>query len=117
MGVSTTNIILFGYEISYEQFKEVGGFEEFDQDFRYKDSSRGDLVVIADGRSGKYAYIGYLIASSNDDRYDGRADFNKRIKFNESEFKDKKGLDLFLDDYNIDIKEEKPRFHVFSKYH
>lgn len=114
MGVSTENLVIFGFEISYNDYKKIRDELDNYNDFDYRESSKGDLVLIGDGRSGKYGYVGYLVASSNDAR-SGREDFNKRIELNREDFEGRDGINLFVDDYGVDVEGE-PNFHIFSHY-
>jgi hypothetical protein len=114
MGVSTKNVVLYGYEVEYDEMKDKAE-ELYKNNMGLRDSKEGELVVVLDGRGGRYCYIGYLIACSNDDRHDGRADFDERIEVNEDKYEDRVGLEKLAHDYDIET-EGQPSIHIFSHY-
>lgn len=114
MGVNAKNIVLFGYELDTDLYDKLGGYEEFDG-LRIRDSEVGDLTAVYDGRGGRYFYIGYLVARSNDSRTDGMADFSNRIKLSKEEYENKNQLEDIMKEYKIQ-KSFPPSFHIFTHY-
>lgn len=116
MGVMVDTIILFGYEMDFEEYKEAGGYEEF-SNMRYRDGEEGELVTVSDGRGGEYFYVGYLVGLKK--QRDGMR-FNERYRLCEEtyeKYENKEGLELFMEDYEFNSKGEDPCFHVFTHCH
>lgn len=65
MGVSFEHIVLYGYQFPYDAYD----VEECEP-YQYSDRSEGDVVVVADGRSTEYMFVGVLQAKSDDGRWD-----------------------------------------------
>lgn len=78
MSVYDQTFILYGFDMGWNTWKEKRG-EVDDSLFKdkYDDLEKYDIVVIADGRSGRYAYIGVYLASTNSTR-DGPQRFDNR---------------------------------------
>ena len=60
MSVKYQTFLLFGWDIGY------GGVpEELVEEYHPSDADEGDVVVVRDGRSGFYCYLGVLVAATN----------------------------------------------------
>lgn len=123
MGVYFQSIILFGWEIGVEQFRSYGdgkydaisGNELYDEYNLRDNNQEGDVVVVYDGRSGEYAYLGVLIGLTNSTR-NGEQQFDTRYELNRCSEEKMNELQDVVDEYDIDT-DNKPSHHVFTMVH
>lgn len=115
MGVEMDTIILFGHSLDPEDYTEEIGELVWDE-FGYRESDEGDMIILYDGMGGNYFYVGYLVKVT-DDR--GPPSFNETISISENSFdkyKDKvQGLDNLMHDLGLESQGE-PCFHILTHH-
>ena len=60
MSVQYQTFLLFGWDIGYGDVPR-----ELVEDYHPSDADEGDVVVVRDGRSGLYCYLGVLVTATN----------------------------------------------------
>lgn len=120
MGVHFQSVILFGWEIGVEQFRSYGdekydaisGNELYDKYNLRENNNEGDVVVVYDGRSGEYAYVGVLIGLTNSTR-NGEQNFDTRYQLDGCSEERIEELREIIKEYDIDVDSD-PSYHVFT---
>jgi hypothetical protein len=117
MSVYHQSLVLYGWEIGTDQYKEYdeddGWENELEQEFGWRDQSEGDVAVVYDGRGGRYCYFGMVVAATNSTR-DGPQNFGNQYALDCSlEPDDLDELAEACQQYEFETGRP-PQFHVFT---
>lgn len=115
MSVNENHYIILGIKMSYDDYNEKYKIEEnetiHDQYANRRSQKSGDMVVVVDGMSGEYAFIGKLIAKSRES-YEGipMTAVDKKM------FNDKKLKKELTEKFEFTEDELDIQLHVFTHY-
>lgn len=115
MSVNENHYIILGIKMTYDEYNEKYNIEENDSIHDEYDNRRsqkkGDIVVIVDGMSTEYAFIGKLIAKSRES-YEGipMTAIDKKV------FNDKKLKKELIDSFGFTENEINLNVYVFTHY-
>lgn len=115
MSVNENHYIILGVKMTYDDYSEKYNIEENDNIHdaytNRRTQKKGDTVVIVDGMSCEYAFIGKLIAKSRES-YEciPMTEINNKI------FNDKKFKKELIDNFGFNEAELKLNVYIFTHY-
>jgi len=115
MSVYHQTTVVYGWEIGWDQYTEYddGLDNELRQELGWRNQSVGDVVIVADGRSGEYCYLGIVVAATNSTR-DGPQHFDDAVELSESPDSGKMmELGRVQAKFGL-VLEDDPQHHVFT---
>lgn len=115
MSVNENHYIILGIKMSYDDYNQKYNIEENDSlhDLytNRRNQKKGDTVVVVDGMSSEYAFIGKLLGKSRES-YEGipMTAIDKKV------FNDKKLKKELMETFNLSEDEIKLNIYVFTHY-
>lgn len=115
MSVNENHYIILGIKMSCDDYNEKYNIEENDSIHDEYDNRRsqkkGDMVVVVDGMSGEYAFIGKLVGKSRES-YEGipMTEITKKM------FNDKKLKKELIETFGFTAEELDINVHIFTHY-
>lgn len=65
MSIHHQTIILYGWDIGYEEYRELDWDDPLREEYGWRDRQVGDVALIGDGLAGEYCYLGQVLRVSN----------------------------------------------------
>ncbi len=113
MSVKETHYIIYGVSLNGKDYQEKYNIEEnYDvhSDYCHRKNRTGDIVVVFDGMSNKYAIIGKLIKKTNE--FEGIS----MTAIDKSLFEDKALVKELSEKFSLSVDEIKPQLFIFTHY-
>lgn len=113
MSVRETHYIIYGVSLDGKHYQEKYNLEEnYDvhSEYCHRKNRNGDLVVVFDGMSNKYAIIGKLIKKTNE--FEGIS----MTAIDKSLFDDRELVKNLSDKFQLKADEIKPQLFIFTHY-
>lgn len=115
MSVNENHYIILGIKMTYDDYNEKYNIEEndslHDAYTNRRTQKKGDTVVIVDGMSGEYAFIGKLIAKSRES-YEGLP----MTAIDKKAFSDKKLKKELIETFGFAEDELDLNVYIFTHY-